>query len=798
MKGRKQPEATPVTRDTASDRAPSPSASSAVASGARSIAVAGNLDAATTGDNSPLSVTVFTPAPLPTALQALPAAPAILSGREAEVSKVMAALRPHTSPRQHPDLSQDRPTASVSSNVPPPVLVASIAGLAGVGKTALALTAGHAAMRAGWFTGSLFIDLHGYDESPVQPGQALEAFLRALGKRSDSIPVEVEQRAALYRSALAALAGQGHRLLIMADNASSADQARLLFPGRDEHRVLVTSRHTLPTLNARLIDLGVLAPPASATLVRHILQTADPTDPRLAETGPGIDGLASMCGHLPLALHISAALLILERHQTIAELTAELDAAQSRLSLLDDGEYAVRASFDLSYRRLAPEHASLFSLMALNPGPDMGIGAVAAVAERSEAAVRIVLRGLVQAHLLDCTNRRWSMHDLVREYAAEQAASTPGRAIGRAEGDGQEAAAEYVRRRRRLLEYYCATTSAASAHLTEQPSPSATGRFADQDSALAWLDEERANLTASVAAAAATQNHDIAIRFARVLYDYLVWRGLFDDLIAITTTAAGAAQQAGETAAEAGSWNNLGIALTEASRYDEAVRAYDRSIELFTSLGDRNEQGKALNGKGSALRDFGKSAEALPIHQDALTLQRAEGDLREQGAVLNSLALDHQELGNHAQALEAAEEAVHLFQTLGSTQEEASALCTMAFSLHALGRREEVQTVCQRAVEASQVMGNPLVEAATLLTCTELDDLTHQQQISYFLQALAACDQANAHELHAHALSRIAMALITSGNPTEAIAYLEQAEAMYENLGLAEKAVEVRALRPDV
>ncbi|MFC9382260.1 regulator, partial [Streptomyces sp. NPDC057020] len=338
-----------------------------------------------------------------------------------------------------------------------------------MGKTALALTAGHAAIEAGYFDGSVFIDLHGYDESPVQGGQALEAFLRALGVAYDAVPEAVEERAALYRTELAALASQGRRLLIVADNALSVDQVRLLLPGNGAHRLLVTSRHTLATLNARLLDLGVLGPQAAVALLRHALLTANPTDRRVTKADTALEELASLCGHLPLALHISAALLILEPCQTITELNAELTTAQSRLSFLDDGERAVRASFGLSYRRLPPDYAALFRLLALNPGPDIGLGAAAVLADLPLPTVRIVLRSLVQAHLLVCLNQRWSMHDLVRDYASELAhsVSNPPQHTA-AEGAGQEAATEQARLHRRLLEHYATTTVSACARLGVQ------------------------------------------------------------------------------------------------------------------------------------------------------------------------------------------------------------------------------------------------------------------------------------------------------------------------------------------
>ncbi|MER5878456.1 tetratricopeptide repeat protein [Streptomyces sp. NPDC001910] len=769
------------------------------ASGLRSVAAAGSIGAVTTGDHSPLTVSVYPTAPAPTALASLPAAPSTLSGRDTEVEQVLSALRPHAVPAQQDVDCSEAGTiaASASDDVVAPVLVTSIAGLAGVGKTALALACGHAAVKAGWFSGSLFIDLRGYDESPVQPGQALEALLRALGVESAGMPAAAEERAALYRSALEDCADQGQRLLIVADNAATADQVRLLLPGSHRHQVLITSRHTLPTLNARLVDLAVLSPEAAVALLRHALQRANPADRRILDAGDGADELAGLCGYLPLALHISAALLILEPDQTVGELAAELATARSRLGLLDDGERAVRASFDLSYRRLPPDHAELFRLLALNPGPDIGRDAVVVLAGRPLPAVRTMLRALVQAHLLDCVNRRWSMHDLVRDYATELVHDSQQTAAQGAGPDEAAGAAElYMQACSRLLEHYATTALAASAHLTTGAHSSAPGAFADQDEALAWLDSERVNLTASVATAAAIGHQDIALRLPVILYDFLIWHGYFDDLIAVTTTARDLAHQTGALAAEAGAWNNLGIALSEASRYEEAVLAYRRAAGLFAFMDNHNELGKALNGLGSVLHDSGKSADAQQIHQEALAIQRACGDLREQAAVLNNLSLDHQELGNTAAACTAAEEAASLFQQLGDTTNEAKALCTAAFALQASGQSEEAQAVCERAIEAvSRAVGNPHDEAAILMTCAELlTDLTPHQRIAYLVRAQAAAERANAHGLCAYALGAIGRAWITAGDTRQAAAHLTRVARMFEDLGLAGEAADVREL----
>jgi hypothetical protein len=162
----------------------------------------------------------------PTALAQLPPSDAGFTGRDREIAEITSLLS--------------------SASEAGPAVVSAVAGLAGVGKTALAVRAAHFARQAGWFPGGmLFLDLHGYDVAPVQPRQALDALLRALGIPEKHVPPGAEERAGLYRSALASIT---EPVLIIADNASSEAQVRPLLPGPGPHRVIVTSRHTLAGL----------------------------------------------------------------------------------------------------------------------------------------------------------------------------------------------------------------------------------------------------------------------------------------------------------------------------------------------------------------------------------------------------------------------------------------------------------------------------------------------------------------------------------------------------------------------
>jgi hypothetical protein len=302
-------------------------------------------------------------------------------------------------------------------------VVVSVAGLAGVGKTALAIQAGHAARGAGWFPGGvLFIDLHGYDDAPVQPGQALDSLLRALGVPGEHIPPGAEDRAGLYRSVLAQVA---EPVLVIADNASSEAQVRLLLPGPGPHRVIITSRHTLAGLGARLLDVTVLDQQAAVALLDEVMRLARPEDDRVSADPVAAGELAGICGGLPLALRIAGALLAADPALTAAELAGELRGEVGRLEALayDDGggtsAPSVAAAFELSYRQLDAAAALLFRLLPVNPGPDVSTAAAAALAGWRAGEARRVIGRLARAHLVEPAGGagRWRMHDLLGLYA---------------------------------------------------------------------------------------------------------------------------------------------------------------------------------------------------------------------------------------------------------------------------------------------------------------------------------------------------------------------------------------------
>lgn len=305
-----------------------------------------------------------------------------------------------------------------------------IDGMAGVGKSSLAVRVAREAVAEGWFPGgALFVDLQGYDDkhSLTADRAAAELLRQAEHAEGATAPARLDA----YRRMLRVAPGP---MLIVLDNASGPEQVSPLRPSGRGHRIVVTSRYKLPSLvGLRKVGLGVMTPVESADLLGRQLRSADPRDDRMERDPEEAARLAGLCGFLPLALRIAAALLELDPRRPLGRLADELTAEHSRLALLhpgDTNEAPVRAAFALSYRHLGlgdPERGEilrkLFRLLPLGPFPDPSTSGAAAQLGLPVERTRPLLRELARAHLIEPGRRDdlWDLHDLIRLFAQELA-----------------------------------------------------------------------------------------------------------------------------------------------------------------------------------------------------------------------------------------------------------------------------------------------------------------------------------------------------------------------------------------
>lgn len=624
---------------------------------------------------------------------------------------------------------------------PGAAVISAVSGLAGVGKTALAWQVARMAVGWGWFPGgAVFVDLHGYEpQARIQPGSVFAPLLYALGAHGAGVPSLVAEQAAVYHRVLAERARQQRPVLLVLDNASAAGQVMPLLPEGRAHRVLVTSRHTFGALpGVHLVEIDVLDTALAVALLQQAAQRRCVGDQRLGADPAEWAQLARLCGYLPLALQVVAALLADEPGRPVTEWAAELAEAESRLEALAYEEVRVRAAFELSYRTLDEGQARLFRLLSAIPGPDVSTEVAAVLADLPVAQVRPRLAGLARAHLLQRgrTPGRWQLHDLIRLYAAEQAEAN-------AERDQRNSAIG------RVLDYYLAGVQAAGAHLRViVPGAAAPGRFASRHQARAWLETEHANLIAA-ALAAATTRVDIAVQLSSSLVfplaPLLAWRCTLPEWLSTAELAVRAARNAGDRRGEGMALISWAVALAEVRRFEEAVSPLEQAVVVFRDTGEPQWEGLVLLLLATTLR----------------VQQRFE------------------------EAISAAEQAAAIFRETGERYFEGQALGGLGAGLRKVRRFDQAISSLEHAVVVSRETGDRLLEGIRLgLLGLALTETERFEEAISALQRTATCfHETSAPHLHGMALAGLGAAQWRAHRISEAIANMEQAVAVFQEIG---------------
>ena len=586
------------------------------------------------------------------------------------------------------------------------VVVPAVTGTAGVGKTALAVHWAHQ-VRDKFADGQLYVNLRGYaPDGPTPALDALGGFLRALGVAGESVPPELDGATVRYRDLLA-----DRRVLVVLDNAASAEQVRPLLPPGPGSLALVTSRDELAGLVARdgahRITLGALTPGEARTLLVRTLGGH-----RVAPDPGAAAELARLCAYLPLALRIAAANI--PDDEPVAAYAARLRDGNRLASLAvdDDEQAAVRAAFDLSYAVLPDGARRLFRLLGLAPGPHVTVDAAASLAGAGRHATRRLLRQLTAAHLIEHRSGRYGFHDLLRLYAAE---------LAHRDDPAQERRAAL----RRVLDHYRTTAQTAGgqvnarrgtrrAELVTAPGPGVTVTdIADQEQAFAWFTAEHATLLAAVQVAGAGFDEHVW-ELAAAMQDFLHRRGHWQDLMATQHAAADAGRRRGELRVQADAQRALALADSRLGRLDDFDRHLRRALELDVALGEPAGHPFTHINLASLRGRQGRYADALAHAQQALDLYRAAGSELGQANALNSVGWYHAALGEYRQALGCCTEALRLQEQLGDQVAQAHTWDSLGHIHHKLGDDGESIACYQHSVDRYRDLGDRYHEAVGL------------------------------------------------------------------------------------
>ncbi|WP_371479755.1 BTAD domain-containing putative transcriptional regulator [Kitasatospora sp. NBC_00315] len=710
----------------------------------------------------------------PTLMQALPAEPAA-GGRE----ESPAFTPPAQLPADVSDFSGRTELVGelrevLRSAAGQAVLVTSLAGIGGVGKTTLAVHVAHS-VRGEFPDGQLYVDLRGAGAMPADPAVVLGDFLHALGV--SEAPDSLEQRAALYRSLLA-----NRRMLILLDNAQDAGQLMPLIPGVSGCAVLATSRSRLAGIpGAHLVDVEELTTDEALALFSAIIGE----DRARAEPEASL-AVVTACGFLPLAVRIAAARLAGRPRWSVSDLARRLADQRRRLAELQLGNLAVETTIGLGYGQLQPAEARAFRLLSLVDSPDLPLSAVAALLGLDDDRAEELAESLVEANMLECYSPgRYRYHDLLRLYAQRQ-------------NEKLQAVAEQESALRRLLELLLATLLNAAAaiepdDLLPEPlnalPPVGLG-FVSGAGARNWMRSEMALLLSGVEAA--VQGPSELLRPAVDLM--IVLNSMIEDpthgqrIRRILDTADTSARSHHDTAVLARVRYVQGFLQHVTSEFQSAEVSLRESLRLQGEQDVTMLRSMVANLLGIMLNIAHRPAEALPFFEQSLAISRVIGVPSSEARLLGNIARAQLDVGRTGSAVLSVREAVATARRAGGGPCLADTLYQLGVILVSTGDTGGATTHLREAHQLYQAQQNRLWEAYTLARLAA--GLLVNGQLAEAAEAadesLAIARELDAAYCQGMANAALGEALLQLAQPARALACLQEAYAIFTRLGVPE------------
>jgi DNA-binding SARP family transcriptional activator/tetratricopeptide (TPR) repeat protein len=589
---------------------------------------------------------------------------------------------------------------------PSAVVVSTITGMAGIGKTTLAVHWAHQ-LTDEYPDGQLYVNLRGFDPSGsvTDLSSVLRGFLSALGMGQRDTPVDIDAQVGLYRSLL-----NGRRMLILLDNAVNVEQVRMLLPAAAGCLVIVTSRNELAGLAAthdvHLMTVGLFSTEdARWALVRRLGQA------RVAAEPEAVHDIIDSCAGLPLAIAIVGARARVHRGMPLAAVAHALRDAQTRLDALNANDSAadVRAVFSWSYRQLSPAAARLFRLLSLHDGPDVSRNAAASLLGVDGATAGPLLAELSLARLLtEHTPGRFVWHDLIHLYALELSA---------VDTDLDEA-------RGRLFDYYLHSAYAMQQPLRpmkllpapHDPRPGVRPESSkDLTEAMRWFTAERLVLITAVQRAAADGLLSHAWQLALAMQQFFQLQGLFHDWAATMSTALNAAIELGDPAAQAYAHRSMAGAQYMRDEDDQALAHLDRTSALFTELGYVTEHAYVHANIAAIHRNRDRFEPALDHYRQALDLFRQMGHRKGEAQALTGVGGCEAPLGQPDAAITHIKEGMTIYDAIGDMNGLANTWATMANVRKLRHEHRLAITHLEQAIALYEAFGNRMNAADCLM-----------------------------------------------------------------------------------
>lgn len=704
--------------------------------------------------------------------------------------------------------------------------VSAFSGMAGVGKTAVAVHGAHRLAQQ-FPDAQLYLDLRGHSPvgGPLDPGAALATLLRLLGVAAEAIPVELEGRTSLWRTLLAE-----RRAVIVLDDAVSADQVRPLLPGGSPSLTIITSRRHLTGLpHARHIALDVLPTDDAIALFRTFAG-----EERTQDTQE-VARIVRLCGNLPLAIELVASRFHTHPSWTPSTLTERLARTGRRLGEIRDAEQeVVIRAFDLTYRTLTEQQRTAFRRLSLCPGADITRESAAAALGLTPPAAEMMLESLLACHLLrEPTPDRYQYHDLLREYGRDRCRT-------------EDTDAERTEVLRRLTDFY--SIAADHADRLAHPhriqlgpprdcSPETLPDWPDVEAAVAWLTAERVNLLSVEHQARLDGDTEAAAHLAYSMAGFLIEQCHWSEARTILQAADSHWTRSGDRAALCRVLFHLSAAHTSTACYPQAAETGERALRIAREISDSAAEAESLRTLGALNWHLGKNQAALVLFQKAFAIVAVSGDPLAGARQHNNIAVTLLFLGEHERAAEhfrrslagfteagdqaamgkslnnigdlylrtgepesarhSFEKALALLEHAGNRYDRATVRCSLADAFTELGETDTALPFYRDSLREFRAIGDLRSQADTLIGIGESHRRSGEPEaaVRHLLAALDIARPIGAAYQEARALRRLGEAHLDAGRPTAADECLRAAISVAERTHNAdEKAEAIKAL----
>ncbi|MBP8805562.1 MAG: tetratricopeptide repeat protein [Kofleriaceae bacterium] len=526
-------------------------------------------------------------------------------------------------------------------------VAAAIEGLAGVGKTELALQVADRLSQTSRFPGGIYwLEAEQPELTPLWGGNIADQLEVAAG------PIDERARAVLRR-----VISEGPALVVL-DNVSAWTGATMPHPLPESPQValLVTTRHrNLGGASFQHVPIECLAPKAASELLAV-------TSGRSLEDEAGAEELLGYLGGHTLAIELAGAFL-----REVPEVSAAAhlerlragDAVEEAATDFVPYERTVAQAFDATCERLDDEarHGLRVAACFADSEASLALLDACGVGERARARLR-------RFHLIAGTGDRWSMHRLVRAY-------------GRRAGSEEAQAAA-----REAFIAGCVELVSAADLL------SAPLAFRDREHMLAAVALQRVNVDCRLAALLA----GVGV-VAQSAGAFNLAKSLHVEALAVTRDVLPAGHP-GIAARE----SNLGLCLKELGELREARALLVSSIKagLAAAVYDGDAMFTRLNNLGMVEHALGDLSSARASLEQACAMAARPLGAAVCRGNLGLVLLDVVDFDAARDALQAAHDAHVSLRTGGRAIGVAK--INLSAALRALGRLDAAREVCDDAM----------------------------------------------------------------------------------------------------